>query len=103
MIRRPPRSTLFPYTTLFRSSRERLEEMARAIQRGAPALSRRTVLAAALPRRFPPLRLAAPFRPGLGPLLTSPLFCLGSRRLFPFLRPPSPRARHPLRPPPRRG
>src|SRR3712207_8723056 len=25
MIRRPPRSTLFPYTTLFRSSRERLE------------------------------------------------------------------------------
>src|SRR2546430_9873656 len=23
MIRRPPRSTLFPYTTLFRSSRER--------------------------------------------------------------------------------
>src|SRR5258705_5110697 len=24
MIRRPPRSTLFPYTTLFRSSRERL-------------------------------------------------------------------------------
>src|SRR5258708_30722130 len=28
MIRRPPRSTLFPYTTLFRS-----------VQRGAPALS----------------------------------------------------------------
>src|SRR2546425_12717191 len=25
MIRRPPRSTLFPYTTLFRSSRLRLE------------------------------------------------------------------------------
>src|SRR3712207_8951238 len=24
MIRRPPRSTLFPYTTLFRSSRQRL-------------------------------------------------------------------------------
>ena len=24
MIRRPPRSTLFPYTTLFRSSREKL-------------------------------------------------------------------------------
>src|SRR3712207_8436329 len=24
MIRRPPRSTLFPYTTLFRSERERL-------------------------------------------------------------------------------
>src|SRR3712207_7215933 len=25
MIRRPPRSTLFPYTTLFRSDREQLE------------------------------------------------------------------------------
>src|SRR3712207_7123772 len=25
MIRRPPRSTLFPYTTLFRSQRERAE------------------------------------------------------------------------------
>src|SRR2546422_6562363 len=25
MIRRPPRSTLFPYTTLFRSDRERLQ------------------------------------------------------------------------------
>src|ERR1039458_614209 len=28
MIRRPPRSTLFPYTTLFRSYRESLVEMA---------------------------------------------------------------------------
>src|SRR5438045_4333596 len=26
MIRRPPRSTLFPYTTLFRSEPERMEE-----------------------------------------------------------------------------
>src|SRR3712207_8304525 len=26
MIRRPPRSTLFPYTTLFRSAREREDE-----------------------------------------------------------------------------
>src|SRR3712207_8136101 len=26
MIRRPPRSTLFPYTTLFRSSHTRMEE-----------------------------------------------------------------------------
>src|SRR5688572_32138045 len=29
MIRRPPRSTLFPYTTLFRSSVEPLEENVR--------------------------------------------------------------------------
>src|SRR5206468_11729786 len=36
MIRRPPRSTLFPYTTLFRSNRrinETLEAMARALFR----------------------------------------------------------------------
>src|SRR2546426_6751347 len=35
MIRRPPRSTLFPYTTLFRSLREPLAEGAR--EGGAPA------------------------------------------------------------------
>src|SRR5256885_13658823 len=29
MIRRPPRSTLFPYTTLFRSAKEGAEEYAR--------------------------------------------------------------------------
>src|SRR5438874_10307498 len=29
MIRRPPRSTLFPYTTLFRSQRERVAELVR--------------------------------------------------------------------------
>src|SRR5258708_22624183 len=29
MIRRPPRSTLFPYTTLFRSDELRREELAR--------------------------------------------------------------------------
>src|SRR2546422_5737564 len=32
MIRRPPRSTLFPYTTLFRSARVRLELDARAAE-----------------------------------------------------------------------
>src|SRR2546427_6050109 len=35
MIRRPPRSTLFPYTTLFRS--HRLEELARHVVRRAGA------------------------------------------------------------------
>src|SRR5256885_10989977 len=29
MIRRPPRSTLFPYTTLFRSVRDRLDQRLR--------------------------------------------------------------------------
>src|SRR5690348_17776322 len=33
MIRRPPRSTLFPYTTLFRSQRERLRTEARDEER----------------------------------------------------------------------
>src|SRR5437762_7055081 len=29
MIRRPPRSTLFPYTTLFRSTRRKMESLSR--------------------------------------------------------------------------
>src|SRR3712207_8576008 len=33
MIRRPPRSTLFPYTTLFRSSRAVVDELRRLLQR----------------------------------------------------------------------
>src|SRR5258707_11083122 len=36
MIRRPPRSTLFPYTTLFRSS---LCELARSLNTGSARLS----------------------------------------------------------------
>src|SRR3712207_6915661 len=39
MIRRPPRSTLFPYTTLFRSRKQRkqmveMQEMQRALEEG---------------------------------------------------------------------
>src|SRR3712207_4041626 len=37
MIRRPPRSTLFPYTTLFRSQREaRRRALARGVLRALP-------------------------------------------------------------------
>src|SRR5690348_17470827 len=36
MIRRPPRSTLFPYTTLFRSVRDLGEDAARDAQGGGP-------------------------------------------------------------------
>src|SRR2546423_10530975 len=43
MIRRPPRSTLFPYTTLFRSGRRRDRPGARL-----PALEPRPALAPAL-------------------------------------------------------
>src|SRR6266704_6073099 len=39
MIRRPPRSTLFPYTTLFRSPRTRVVVLA-ACRTGAGAVSR---------------------------------------------------------------
>src|SRR3712207_8899924 len=42
MIRRPPRSTLFPYTTLFRSAPRSLrssDRRARARRRGAPSAS----------------------------------------------------------------
>src|SRR5258708_32054306 len=41
MIRRPPRSTLFPYTTLFRSPRAR-ERRARVRGAGAPGFERRS-------------------------------------------------------------
>src|SRR5690348_17692686 len=37
MIRRPPRSTLFPYTTLFRSRRELLREDDGRVARGCCA------------------------------------------------------------------
>src|SRR3712207_8696877 len=47
MIRRPPRSTLFPYTTLFRSSRRRGDGPDRAARQvdPAPGLYRGCVLA----------------------------------------------------------
>src|SRR3989442_6143749 len=40
MIRRPPRSTLFPYTTLFRSNR-RLLVFAASFQSGSPCIESR--------------------------------------------------------------
>src|SRR5256885_9296236 len=39
MIRRPPRSTLFPYTTLFRSPGQRTKAL--CVGQGQPALARR--------------------------------------------------------------
>src|SRR3712207_1604573 len=40
MIRRPPRSTLFPYTTLFRSDRDYLERRLPAVARGRGRVDR---------------------------------------------------------------
>src|SRR5258708_27557229 len=42
MIRRPPRSTLFPYTTLFRSHRQDHPVVAGELPRGEPAPGRRS-------------------------------------------------------------
>src|SRR2546429_5788120 len=39
MIRRPPRSTLFPYTTLFRSAGVRVTPPCGSVSRGAAAAS----------------------------------------------------------------
>src|SRR2546430_13105188 len=47
MIRRPPRSTLFPYTTLFRSGARRIfgyAEMSLTVQESYVALARREFL-----------------------------------------------------------
>src|ERR1051326_9270714 len=50
MIRRPPRSTLFPYTTLFRSERaEALSRLAAAVDYQLPDLARELKEAAELP------------------------------------------------------
>src|SRR5256885_14550342 len=38
MIRRPPRSTLFPYTTLFRSVGQRLDRFEELHERAGPAV-----------------------------------------------------------------
>src|SRR2546422_7211257 len=48
MIRRPPRSTLFPYTTLFRSHLRGGEEHVAASARGAGSAHRRRCLAGRL-------------------------------------------------------
>src|SRR5215475_8793856 len=48
MIRRPPRSTLFPYTTLFRSERAQAGRGGAAPGRGAPAHRRYPARCAAL-------------------------------------------------------
>src|SRR2546426_12056981 len=39
MIRRPPRSTLFPYTTLFRSRRREIESLQERAQMAPPSVA----------------------------------------------------------------
>src|SRR2546428_3752727 len=49
MIRRPPRSTLFPYTTLFRSPRKRITRLSSQALRMAANVSAETGLDASTP------------------------------------------------------
>src|SRR2546430_11558932 len=59
MIRRPPRSTLFPYTTLFRSRRD--EHGLELVERRRPGLDEPAPLEQEQPQILAP---AAPARPG---------------------------------------
>src|SRR2546426_2319604 len=55
MIRRPPRSTLFPYTTLFRSQNGSIERIPRAIgPRQSKGLRSRVLLPRAWPAQSSP-------------------------------------------------
>src|SRR3712207_7446450 len=54
MIRRPPRSTLFPYTTLFRSRRDRRRAGAGPPARGRPAAAVTSRLGELVERLRPP-------------------------------------------------
>src|SRR3989442_15731351 len=77
MIRRPPRSTLFPYTTLFRSAHAaRLREEPEGIgERGRRAWTGRhdnTVRMAAVELPRPPERPGDVRRPGHGPVISIP-------------------------------
>src|SRR2546426_7201026 len=56
MIRRPPRSTLFPYTTLFRSIISIADERQRALKQGAFAHLTKPVTRDALERTFTSIR-----------------------------------------------
>src|SRR2546426_9232091 len=63
MIRRPPRSTLFPYTTLFRSGRGGREEIRSGSGRGILPSARRPRAGRGVPARR--RRLSRERRPGL--------------------------------------
>src|SRR2546425_9668001 len=63
MIRRPPRSTLFPYTTLFRSRRGEEDHVARRLRGVGPHPPLQPVPAGG--RVAPPLTRFTPGRAGL--------------------------------------
>src|SRR3990167_263263 len=96
MIRRPPRSTLFPYTTLFRSIGGPPDP--RADRRALPRRPARPLAPAALQRA---LRVPQPFRSShVRARRRSPApraHPLARRRPHPVRTPPTARAGHPSR------
>src|SRR5690349_24849838 len=76
LIRRPPRSTLFPYTTLFRSGHQRVAEPAEHLGRAVELLLQ-------LVERVRP---AADRQPVAGELLLQPVHQLGDRLGLPGVR-----------------
>src|SRR5215471_9242315 len=108
MIRRPPRSTLFPYTTLFRSGgpgghwvlgrRGRAQRAAAGTGHHLPgrAADRAGRAAAGDPRRLLRAEVAlAPLRPWLPVRAAAGPVRLPAARLAPFLAAGDPAARHP--------
>src|SRR3989442_9780901 len=72
MIRRPPRSTLFPYTTLFRSRPEPCDQMCDAAARLAPDLLRsRQVMGSGIRRVVVLIGIPVPVRLSRGEVTRS--------------------------------
>src|SRR5258708_28100053 len=86
MIRRPPRSTLFPYTTLFRSNQLRspLPSGADSVTLKG-AMGATGVLAAALRLLFVAIAVATAFRLRATPGLVLPIGIVGSLIVSPYL------------------
>src|SRR5258708_19658875 len=95
MIRRPPRSTLFPYTTLFRSPAQR-QVLAQQFLADFGRIS---------PLSLPALRQADRKSTRLNSshqIISYAVFCLKKKKnyLTPLPRPPTPLRNHPPQPPP---
>src|SRR3712207_7843479 len=91
MIRRPPRSTLFPYTTLFRSDVEHLRQLVHLVARKAVPHALREHRRGQREGAVPPLR---PHRDRKSTRLNSShanisyaVFCLKKKKYLPLLHP----------------